>query len=70
MLKYIHQVMTSQEAALSQPEHEFTLNPAGVKVTHAAFDGSRPLCGWSADGETVTADPAEVTCADCQAAQG
>jgi hypothetical protein len=42
----------------------WTLNDAGVTVTHAAI-GDDPLCGWAADGETVTAEAGLITCRDC-----
>jgi len=50
-------------------EHAFTHNPAGVTVMHAPI-GTDPLCGWIADGETVTGEFAEITCRDCLAALG
>ena len=47
----------------------YSLNPAGVTVTHAdAFGDGTPLCGWIADNETAVARLAEVTCRDCIAA--
>lgn len=50
--------------------HQFTHNPAGATVTHAdSFGDGTPLCGWIADDETATADPAAITCRDCIAAK-
>ena len=55
---------------LGAGEHAFTHDPAGVTVTHAdAFGDGTPLCGWIAEGETATADPAAITCRDCIAAK-
>ena len=46
-----------------------SLNPDGVTVTHAdAFGDGTPLCGFSYDEETATADAETVTCLDCIAA--
>lgn len=41
-----------------------SLNEDGTIVVHAAI-GEDPLCGWIADGETVTAEAGLVTCRDC-----
>jgi hypothetical protein len=44
----------------------FTLNPAGITVTHAdVFGDGSPLCGFIADDETAAADWSAVTCRDC-----
>ncbi len=50
-------------------EHAFTLNKAGVRVTHADAGNGGPLCGWIADDETATGDWTGVTCRDCKAAR-
>lgn len=43
--------------------------PVAAKVTHAdAFADGTPLCGFIADGESVTREVAEITCLDCLAA--
>ena len=49
-------------------EHAFTLNPAGVTVTHADFGGGDPLCGFIGDGETASGDWSAVDCRDCRVA--
>ena len=47
----------------------YSLNPDGVTVTHDdAFGDGTPLCGFSHDEETATADAETVTCLDCIAA--
>jgi hypothetical protein len=54
---------------MPETEHMFTLNPAGVTVTHAdAFGGGAPLCGFIADDETASGDWSAVDCRDCQVA--
>jgi len=49
------------------PDHPYTLNPAGPHVTHAARAGAA-LCPLAAPGDPATGDWADVTCLDCQAA--
>jgi hypothetical protein len=46
----------------------FTLNPAGLTVTHADFGGGDPLCGFIGDDETASGDWSVVDCRDCLAA--
>jgi hypothetical protein len=49
-----------------ETEHMFTLNPAGMTVTHAdAFGDGSPLCGFIGDDETATGDWSAVDCRDC-----
>ena len=50
-----------------------SLNPEGAVVTHAPVSANYPddpICGFMADGETVTADQSQLTCRDCIAALG
>jgi anti-sigma regulatory factor (Ser/Thr protein kinase) len=55
--------------AVPATEHVFTLNPAGITVTHAdAFGDGTPLCGFIGDDEKATGDLSGVYCRDCQAA--
>ena len=49
------------------PDHPYTLNPAGQHVTHAARAGAA-LCPLAAPGDPATGTWADVTCLDCQAA--
>ena len=50
-------------------EHAFTLDPAGATVTHADASGDgNPLCGFTGDDETASADWSAVDCRDCRVA--
>jgi Histidine kinase-like ATPase domain len=50
---------------VTETKHVFTLNPAGLTVTHADFGGGDPLCGFIGDDETASGDWSEVDCRDC-----
>jgi hypothetical protein len=50
---------------VTEIEHVFTLNPAGLTVTHADFGGGDPLCGWIGEDETASGDWSAVDCRDC-----
>jgi Histidine kinase-like ATPase domain len=50
---------------VTETEHVFTHNPAGLTVTHADFGDGAPLCGWIGDDETASSDWSAVDCRDC-----
>ena len=52
-----------------ETEHMFTLNPAGMTVTHAdAFGDGNPLCGFIGGDETASGDWSAVDCRACRVA--